>query len=117
MIKPVAAVVNAVVPERLGRPFRWLWAAATLTNIGDGIVIAAGPLLVASQTRDPFLVSLAFFCEFLPALLFGSLAGVIVDRVDRRRIVILVDLARAGVLAVLAGTIATGNIGIVAILV
>jgi MFS family permease len=116
MPRPFAAVVDAVLPPRLGAPFRRLWSAATLTNIGDGIALAAGPLLIASQTRDPFVVSLAFFCEFLPSLVLGSFVGVIVDRVDRRRILILVNLARAGVLVVLATTIATGAVGIVTIL-
>ena len=116
MPRPLAAVVDAVLPPRLGRPFRRLWSAATLTNIGDGIALAAGPLLVASQTRDPFVVSLAFFCEFLPKLVLGSFVGVVVDRVERRRILILVNLARAGVLAVLATTIATGMVSIATVL-
>jgi len=112
MPRALEAVVGTVLPPRLGASFRWLWSASTLTNIGDGIVLAAGPLLVASQTRDPFVVSLAFFCEFLPSLVFGTFAGVVVDRADRRRILILVNLARAGVLAVLATAIATGTIGV-----
>jgi predicted MFS family arabinose efflux permease len=116
MPRPIAAVVDAVLPKRLGAPFRWLWSAATLTNIGDGIALAAGPLLIASQTRDPFIVSLAFFCEFLPSLVLGSFVGVIVDRVDRRRILVLVNLARAGVLVVLATTIATGVVSVATIL-
>ena len=116
MFRPVAAVVDAVLPQRVGTQFRWLWSASALTNIGDGIVLAAGPLLVASQTRDPFVVSLAFFCEFLPSLVLGSFVGVIVDRVDRRRIVVLVNLARAGILGVLATTIATGNVNIATVL-
>jgi predicted MFS family arabinose efflux permease len=117
MPNPVAAVVRVVLPARLGTPFRWLWSAATLTNIGDGIALAAGPLLIASETRDPFIVSLAFFCEFLPSLALGSFVGVIVDRVDRRRILVLVNLARAGVLVVLATTIATGVVSVATILV
>src|SRR2546426_951698 len=112
MPRALEAVVGSVLPARLGAGFRWLWSASTLTNIGDGIVLAAGPLLVASQTRDPFVVSLAFFCEFLPSLVFGTFAGVVVDRADRRRIIILVNLVRAGVLAVLATTIATGSISV-----
>jgi MFS family permease len=116
MPRAIEAVVRTMLPARLGAGFRWLWSASTLTNIGDGIVLAAGPLLVASQTRDPFVVSLAFFCEFLPSLVFGTFAGVVVDRVDRRRIVILVNLARAGVLAVLATSIATGSISIAIVL-
>ena len=116
MPNPLVTVVNAVAPVRLGRAYRSLWSAATLTNIGDGIALAAGPLLIASQTRDPFIVSLAFFCEFLPSLVFGSFVGVIVDRVDRRRIIVLVNLARAGVLAVLSVTIASGAVSIPIIL-
>jgi MFS family permease len=116
MPNPVAAVVGAVLPARLGASFRWLWSASMLTNIGDGIVLAAGPLLVASQTRDPFLVSLAFFCEFLPSLLLGSFAGVVVDRVDRRRIIVVVNLIRAALLGVLATAIATGTVSIAVVL-
>src|SRR5215218_9868970 len=110
------AIVRAVAPERLGRPFRWMLGAGFVMNLGDGVLIAAGPLLVAAQTRDPFLVSLAFFCEVLPSLLFGSFAGVVVDRLDRRRIVILVNLARAGVLALLAAAVVTGSVNIALVL-
>ena len=117
MPRALEAVVGRVLPVRLGVSFRWLWSASTLTNIGDGIVLAAGPLLVASQTRDPFVVSLAFFCEFLPSLVFGTFAGVVVDRADRRRILILVNVARAGVLAVLATAIATRTIGVPTVLI
>ena len=116
MPNPVAAVVRVVLPARLGTSFRWLWSASMLTNVGDGIALAAGPLLVASQTRDPFLVSLAFFCEFLPSLLLGSVAGVIVDRVDRRRIIVVVNLARAALLGLLAMAIATGTVNIAVVL-
>src|SRR5258708_23590475 len=104
---PIASVVGVVVPARLGASYRWLWSAATVTNIGDGVVRAAGPLLVASQTRDPFIVSLAFFAEVVPILVFGTVAGVIVDRVDRRRLVIVVNVARAVVLSILATAIGT----------
>jgi MFS family permease len=116
MPNPVAAVVRVVLPARLGMSFRWLWSASMLTNVGDGIVLAAGPLLVASQTRDPFLVSLAFFCEFLPSLVLGSVAGVVVDRVDRRRIIIIVNLVRAALLGLLAMAIAIGTVNIAVVL-
>src|SRR5262245_27706106 len=116
MSNPVSAVIEAVVPARLGRSFRWLLAASTVMNLGDGIVIAAGPLLVASQTRDPFLVSLAVCCEFLPSLAFGSTAGVVADRVDRRRLTVTMNLVRAGVLVVLAAIIATGTVNIALVL-
>lgn len=95
-----------VAPARLGRPFRWLLASSWLSNLGDGIALSAGPLLVASQTRDPFLVALAVVLQRLPWLLFGLLAGVVADRFDRRRIIMGVHTARAAVLAVLSAAIA-----------
>jgi predicted MFS family arabinose efflux permease len=86
-----------------------------LTNVGDGIALAAGPLLVASQTGDPLLVSMALLSQQLPNLLFGIPAGAIADRFDRRRIIAAVNLARGAVLAVLAGTIVAdaANIAVV----
>jgi len=114
---PIASVVGVVVPARLGASYRWLWSAASVTNIGDGIVLAAGPLLVASQTRDAFIVSLAFFAEVVPSLVFGTVAGVIVDRVDRRRLVIGVNVVRALVLTVLATAIGTASVSVPVVLV
>lgn len=57
MRSPFAPAVEAILPARLGRSFRWLLSASVVTNVGDGVALAAGPLLVASQTRDPLLVS------------------------------------------------------------
>lgn len=109
-------VLEALLPARLGRGFRWLFAATVINNVGDGIAIAAGPLLVASQTRDPFVVSLALLCQVLPTLLFGLIGGAVADRVDRRRMVVAVDLARAVVLVVLVATIATASVNIAIVL-
>jgi MFS family permease len=109
-------LVDAALPARLGSSFRWLWAASTVNNAADGIAIAAGPLLVASQTRDPFLVSLALLAEYLPALVFGIVGGAIADRVDRRRMVQLVNLGRALVLGVLVATIVTGTVSVAVVL-
>ena len=109
-------LIDTVAPARLGRSFRWLLASSLVSNAGDGVALAAGPLLVASQTRDPLLVSMAVLAQTLPKLVFGIVAGGIADRFDRRRIVIGVDLARALVLAVLAGTIASGAVNIAMVL-
>jgi len=114
---PVARAVETVVPARLGRGFRWLLSAAVVNNIGDGVALAAGPLLIASQTSDPFLVSLAFLSQYLPALLFGVLAGTAADRMDRRRLFIGVNLVRAAILAGLAFTIVSGAVSIALVLV
>lgn len=113
----LARFADTVSPRRLGTSFRWLLSATVVNNIGDGVALAAGPLLVASQTQDPFLVSMAVLSQFLPILLFGVIGGAAADRFDRRRMVIAVDLARAGVLAVLAFTIASGSVSILLVLV
>jgi MFS family permease len=112
-----ARIIEAIVPARLGRSFRWLLASAIVNNVGDGIALSAGPLLVASQSRDPFLVSLALLSEYLPVLLFGVVGGTIADRMDRRRMVEVVNLARAVVLAVLVVTIVSGTVSIAVVLV
>ena len=116
VLTPLAVVVEALTPARLGRSFRWLLSASVVTNAGDGVALAAGPLLIASQTRDPLLVSMALLAQTLPQLLFGVVAGAITDRHDRRRIVIAVNLGRALVLAVLTATIATGIVNIAVVL-
>src|SRR4051794_17838324 len=101
----------------MGTAFRWLVGADWVSNLGDGIGLAAGPLLVSSQTQDPIYVALAALLQRLPWLLFGLWAGVLADRHDRRRMVMRVDLARAGVLLALSATILTGTAGVAVILV
>jgi len=101
----------------MGTPFRWLIGAASVSNLGDGIGLAAGPLLIASQTHDPLLVALSGLLSRLPWLLFGLYAGVLADRIDRRLLVIAVDLMRAAVLAVLAATIVGDQVSIGIVLV
>jgi MFS family permease len=112
----IGSAVEIVAPARLGRGFRWLLSSSVISNAGDGIALSAGPLLVASQTRDPLLVSMALLAQVLPALLFGFVAGAAADRVDRRRIVVGINLGRAVVLAVLAATIASGTVSIAVVL-
>lgn len=113
----MSRLVEAVAPERLGAGFRWLLASSWVSNLGDGIAIAAGPLLVASQTHDAFLVALAALLQWLPPLLFGLYAGVVADRLDRRLIVVTVDLLRAVVLVLLALAVTSGTVSIAMVLV
>jgi hypothetical protein len=99
-----------IAPSRLGRSFRWLLASSWLTNLGDGITLAAGPLLVASQTRNPLAVAMAVFLQRLPWLLFGLYAGVLADRLDRRAIVIATGLVRVAILLLLTASILTHRV-------
>jgi MFS family permease len=111
-----ARVIETVTPSRLGHSFRWLLASSAISNIGDGVALAAGPLLVASLTQDPLLVSFALLAQQLPNLIFGIPAGAIADRFDRRRIVAAVNLVRAAVLVVLAATIVGEAVSIAIVL-
>jgi MFS family permease len=112
----VSALVEAVFPRRLGRSFRWLVASSWTSNIGDGIALAAGPLLVASQTDSAFLVALAAMLQRLPWLLFGLWAGALADRLDRRLVVVIANSVRALVITVLCVFIGTGTVSIAMVL-
>jgi MFS family permease len=106
----VGRVLEVVLPARMGSAFRWLVGSSWASNLGDGIGLAAGPLLIASETQDPLLVALAALLQRLPWLLFGLYAGVLADRTDRKRMVVVADLLRAGVLGVLTLTLITGTV-------
>jgi MFS family permease len=113
----MSRLVEVLVPARLGSGYRWLLAATWTTNLGDGITLAAGPLLVASLTDDPFLVSMAALVRWAPPLLFGLSAGVLSDRLDRRLIVVTANLVRAAVLAVVVLALVTGRLTVAGALV
>ena len=112
----VDRLLELVVPARLGTGFRWLLGSSWTTNLGDGIALAAGPLLVASLTDDARLVALAATLQWLPPLLFGLVAGVLADRLDRRLLVVAVDLARAVVLLVLTLAVVSERVSIAVVL-
>ncbi|HEY1486320.1 MAG TPA: MFS transporter [Micromonosporaceae bacterium] len=107
------SVLDALLPSRLGRPFRWLLAASWTTSLGDGVASAAGPLLLASLTHNAFLVSLAAAVRWAPPLVFGLYAGVLSDRHHRRRIMISADTARVLILGVLTVGFVTKSVTVV----
>jgi MFS family permease len=71
---------------------------------------------MAAQTRDPGLVAMALLVQRLPYLLIGLYVGVLADRLNRRRVVIVVNILRALVVGVLAVTIAAGGVNVVVVL-
>jgi MFS family permease len=109
----VGKVVESLVPARLGSGYRWVLASSWTTNLSDGIAIAAGPLLIASLTDDAFLVSLAALLAWAPPLVFSLYAGVLSDRLDRRRIIIVANALRAVVLTVLVLVMVTGEVSVI----
>ncbi len=96
----------------MGSAFRWNLASSWVAQVGDGIALAAGPLLVAAQTRSPVLIAAAAVVQRLPALVVGLYAGALADRVDRRRLVVAANLVRAGVLAALVAALVGGVLSI-----
>ncbi|MBO0811096.1 MAG: MFS transporter [Microlunatus sp.] len=113
----MSSLVEVIVPQRMGRRFRWLLASSWTSNIGDGIAVAAGPLLVASQTDSAFLVAMAALVQKLPWLAFGLWAGALADRLDRRKVVMIADTLRSLVVAALCVTIFTGHVNITIVLI
>jgi MFS family permease len=93
---------------RLGRSYQRLFAASTVSNLGDGVALVAYPWLASAITRNPLLIALIAVVQRLPWLVFSLPAGVITDRHDRRLLMVGASVGRAIVtsfvaLAVLAG--------------
>jgi MFS family permease len=97
-----------VIARDFDPDYRRLWSASALTNLGDGVLEAAGPLLIASLTSQPALVGAAVVVQQLPWLLFALLSGALADRWDRRRLVVLVNICRATAMGLLTATIVAG---------
>jgi MFS family permease len=89
-----------------------LFGASATSNLADGVGRAALPLLAATLTRDPVLISGLYSLVFLPWLLFALPAGALVDRTDRRRAMILANLVRAATIGGLAVATVTGHASI-----
>jgi MFS family permease len=90
-------------------PFGRLFAASAISNLGDGLRMAALPLLAASLTRDPTAIAAVVAVIWLPWLLFGTVGGAIVDRVSRVRLLAMVQIGRMIVVGALALVVATSN--------
>ena len=79
-----------------------LLAASGISNLGDGIFLAALPLLAARLTRDEVSISLIATAALLPWLLFSLPIGAIIDRSDRKTIMVITDTTRAAMMVLLA---------------
>jgi MFS family permease len=96
------------VAEPLGPRFAKLWTASTTSALGSGLATIAAPLFVAAHTKNPLIVSATTGVAWLPWLLFALPGGVLVDRVDRRRLMITIDWLRVAVMGVLATALLAG---------
>src|SRR5690625_275843 len=92
----------------LGSRFAALFTASSLSNLADGILSIGLGLVVITMTTSPALVSLATAAFTLPWLLLSIIAGVIIDRSDRRKVIIIATTLRIGCLGLGAIALATG---------
>ncbi|MGB8858220.1 MAG: MFS transporter [Ilumatobacteraceae bacterium] len=107
--------------RRFSRSFNLLWAATALSNLGDGVRVAALPLLATTVTTDPRAIAGVIFAERIPWLLLILPGGAWADRLDRRDLRVRLDAARAVVMSALVAAVALDEvslavIGIVAVL-
>ena len=79
-----------------------LWVASVISNLGDGIGIIAYPWIASSVTRNPLLIAGIGVAQRLPWLVFSLPAGVITDRYDRRKLMVMMDFTRAALIGVMA---------------
>ncbi len=93
----------------LGGNYWRLWSSSVISNLGDGIALIAYPWLASAVTRSPLLIALIAVAQRLPWLLFTLPAGVITDRVDRRKLMVSMDVVRTlvtlGVAVVVVGAV------------
>ncbi len=87
--------------QRLRRDFLTFWVGQAISNFGSSFTTFALPLLIFTLTGSPLTLAITVVTEVLPYLLFGLVIGAWVDRVNRKRLMILTDLARALVIALL----------------
>ena len=90
--------------------FARFWAGQTISNLGSSFTQFALPLLVFKLTGSPLNLGVSLAMSYLPYLLFGLVIGAWVDRVDRRRLMIGTDLARAAVIALVPLLAAAGRL-------
>ena len=93
------------------RNFRLLFGATSATNLGDGLIAVAVPWLATLLTHDPFLIGLVATGRHLPWLLFALPAGVLTDRFDHRRILLIADSLRLILSATLLALALTASPG------
>jgi MFS family permease len=81
------------------RNIRWLYAGQLLSQIGDGVSKVALLWFVYAMTDSALKMTLIGVLQSLPPLLFGPIAGVYLDRVNKRRAMMVIDLVRTALLA------------------
>jgi predicted MFS family arabinose efflux permease len=101
---------QAPPPLRRNRDFLLLWTGQVVSTVGTRASSVAFPLLVLALTGSPFQAGLVGFAQTLPFPLLFLVAGVVVDRVDRRRLLLVADGARAVAFSSLVAALALDRV-------
>ena len=96
----------------MGPAFNRMWAASIVSNLADGVLGAAAPLLAIALTDNTVLISSLGAMVMLPWLLFAIPIGALVDRLDRRFILAGSNALRAAIIGVVALGVATHHVTI-----
>ena len=78
------------------RPFLLLWLSQLFTQVGGNMVLFGLTVIVVRTTNSPAANSLLILSFLVPAVLFSAVAGVYVDRFDKRQVLVATNLLRAG---------------------
>ncbi|SES33248.1 MFS transporter [Lentzea albida] len=104
-----AAAPAAAGPSRLPRSFQWLWASAGSATFADGIYQVALPIAALQLGGGPAAVATVYTAARLPWALTALHAGVLVDRFDRRKIMIIANVVRTLMLLCGAAVVVFGG--------
>lgn len=110
-----SAVADPTPRRALGRDFGKLWTAAAFSNLADGLGRTAVPLIATTLTDDPLMISIIGALAFVPWLVFGLPAGMIVDRADRRVVMAVANAIRGGTAVWLALLGVAGELSLMAL--
>jgi MFS family permease len=111
-VAPPAAETQAgpiAQPLAENRDFKVLLTSQGVSSIGDAVSFTALPLLVLALTGSGFAMGIVGALQTLPDLFLGMVAGAIADRSDRKRMMFLADLGRAGLTALIPLSVALGG--------
>jgi MFS family permease len=104
-----------LVPLRKNRDFVLLQVGQTLSTIGSEATALAYPLLVLAVTGSPAQAGIVGFARIVPWALFGFTAGVVADRLNRKRVMLVCDVVRIAAVLSLVVTLAMHRAGVVQI--
>ena len=88
--------------KKLGSSYHKLFISTAISNVGDGMSLIAYPWLASALTRNPLLIAAVALVQRLPWMIFTLPAGVITDRVDRKKAMVFADFTRFGLTLIVA---------------